>query len=711
MEVEPARNLHLRTFGPRAYLIAVLLLLAVQTLQMDCAARNWIQRFDEADHLLAGYRYWQCADFGINPEHPPLLKLVAASAILPMHANASLAPCASDGTGMVNDFRNAFKWLYANDADSILFRARMAAGIFLPALSLLMFFAAREMFGVPAALLTLAVTAFEPNLLAYGPTVLTDLAISCCLFAAVFALYRLARRPTFARLLLCGFAVGLTLAAKHSGILVFPILIALAGTDAALSRRDSETSAEGLLHRHPVLGWAGTLTLTFLLGIAVLWSTYEFRFAARPNGVPMTVSLANYIKTGQEFRGEKTFVVTRAIPFLAERHLLPESYLYGLANVLMLSQHGRPVTIRGITYRVGQWFYFPWTFLTKLTLASLVMLVLSIGNRSFWRIRKRELLYLVIPVLLFMAAAMRSQLNLGLRHLLPVFPFVIILASAGMMDLASRRRGFRYALGLLLAFHVVASASAYPRYETYANELSGRSPRRLMLWRNQNHGSEVVLVKRYLARKHISDCWIAVTWAIDADYYGLPCRRLPTLLVPFSRRVFDVIPLELKGTILVASDSPALRTSQWGYGIDNPYSAFAATGPVDTLPGINIYQGTFQTNLFSALSHSVRARQLAEEGRMEEALNEADQGIQMAPDHWDTWARRAEVLQFASRRTEAARDYRDAIRIMQTRDADYFNATIGRLGAEVVELEHDEEQSQRRPSHLNPLSNNPQSRK
>ena len=62
--------------------IGVTLLLAVMAAELALSARQQSQTFDEAAHIFAGYRYWKTFDFGANPEHPPLVKLVAAIPLL-----------------------------------------------------------------------------------------------------------------------------------------------------------------------------------------------------------------------------------------------------------------------------------------------------------------------------------------------------------------------------------------------------------------------------------------------------------------------------------------------------------------------------------------------------------------------------------------------------------------------------------------------------
>ncbi len=111
--------------------VLVGLLLAIFVAELLLSVRQDSQTFDESNHLYAGYSYWKRGDFGINPEHPPLVKLVAALPLLPLRL-AVQPPLniffrAAGGAG-------GLKFLYSHDADSLLFRARVGASVFALAL-------------------------------------------------------------------------------------------------------------------------------------------------------------------------------------------------------------------------------------------------------------------------------------------------------------------------------------------------------------------------------------------------------------------------------------------------------------------------------------------------------------------------------------------------------------------------------------------------
>src|SRR4030095_15681254 len=121
-------------------------LLIILALQLLLSVRQQTQTWDEANHIFAGYRSWTHADFGLNPEHPPLLKLLATA---PLLWSKPAVPVLEER------YFNEDEFLYRNDADKILGRTRTFAALLTLFAALVVFFGTREMFGRGAAFIAL----------------------------------------------------------------------------------------------------------------------------------------------------------------------------------------------------------------------------------------------------------------------------------------------------------------------------------------------------------------------------------------------------------------------------------------------------------------------------------------------------------------------------------------------------------------------------
>jgi 4-amino-4-deoxy-L-arabinose transferase-like glycosyltransferase len=307
-------------------------------------------------------------------------------------------------------FLRGKEFLYQNDADRILARTRTAAAILTLLTALVVFFGTKEMFGTGSAFIALILLTFDPNLLAHGALITTDVGLACFMFLSVYLFYRFVKSPSAVRLILAGLAVGLVLAVKHTGLLVLPILFLLTVCEIILQKQIGRRA----------LKLFGSFVLITLIGWVVLWSFYRFRYDARPNGLQMNPPLAEYIKGLEPHEAWP-------IATMARWHILPESYLYGLADVRLTANYYTSYLL-GKVYAHGVWFYFPLAFLIKSTIGVLVLLLLSLGVIAARRFNHwREILFLIVPVIFYLIVALTVGMNIGVRHILVVYVFLYVL--------------------------------------------------------------------------------------------------------------------------------------------------------------------------------------------------------------------------------------------------------------------------------------------
>jgi len=411
-------------------------LFAVFAFQLVHHAVRTCATVDAPNHILAGHRHW-CGDFGINPEHPPLLKLLATA---PLNFRALSEPpweCGSKFTSKFDTFSYGNTFVVENGVDGVVITSRVAASLMSLLLALLVFLAAWEMFGRREALTALAIVAFEPNFIAFGSLVLTDMAISATAFGAVYALYRFRQDQTWPRFLVAGVAFGLMLAAKHSAVIFVGILFALLIADTVLSRRPEIHLPQRVIRQ--IITFAGM----FLIGLAILWSFYGFRYRAIPNETAPAISVADYLKENGRPESVESFSA-RVTEAISRTHVFPESYVLGMADVIAWGS--RNTVIFGRNYPNGKWFFFPVAFVVKTNIALLFLLPPGLLFLFFEREKWREGMFLLAPAVVFFIFASSSAFTNSVRHILPVYGFLIVLSSAGAVWLSRKFNAFRYAL-------------------------------------------------------------------------------------------------------------------------------------------------------------------------------------------------------------------------------------------------------------------------
>lgn len=628
---------------------AVLALLIIFTLQLVHVARVYSATWDEPHHLYDGYTVWKQRDYRLNPEVPPLVKLTAALPLLSLHLYAP----PNQGKSEPNEaFRDGRAFVFDNGVDRTLFPARMACMVFSLLLAWLIYAAGRAMFGTLVALIALTLFIFDPNILANGTLVSTDLGSACCIFGAIYAFYRYVNAPSSARLVIAGIVAGLAMAAKFTGIFVVPMLLLLA-------------IAEGLwAHSLSIFGKRLAACVGILLcAWIVVWSFYGFHYSHDANGHALSPPLSTYLQS----MPNKTN--TAELALVAHYRLLPEPYIWGLANT-KITEWEYTSYFFGRVYRHGPWQYFPAVFLIKSTLPLLILLGLlpflwfRPGDRH-----RRDLYFLLIPVCVYFAVVTTSHFDIGARHLLPIYPFLYILAAAGAANAFRRNYIWAAVASVLLAWQVVASVRVAPAYMAYGNEAWGGPSQvhKYLSDANVDWGQQLKAVKLYIDKNHITNCWIAYfpDGAIEPSDYGIHCQRLPTTNVLWWMKLPMDVPPVIDGTVFISDGD--LEGIEFGDGELNPYESFREMKPRKTIQyGMNVYQGRFAVPLASALVDVRKSVELAKAEQSKAALDAATHAVELAPRSAITQLNLASLLSSHGQWNEAISHYQVADSLART---------------------------------------------
>ena len=643
--------------------VAVFGLLILQAAQIIVVVHRESLTFDEEDHMYAGYRMWTARDYGLNPEHPPLVKLLAT---LPVLGQKLWTPPLMGIFFKGEAYVDGQLWLQHNDGASqrLVFRMRLATIALALALSLLIFFATRAWFGVTAALIALTFAVFEPNLLAHSGLVTTDLGCALFFLAAIYTFYRYVKHPNWTTLVVAGLAAGLLLATKHSGILVGPVLPLLAAWEVAVAPKGTR--------KQLALRLGGACALIAGLSLAVLWSFYGFRYAARPAGLQLIPTLAQYSA------GLKPFD-QGLIGWAARLHLLPESYLMGLVDIRSMAKDFNTFLL-GNWYPHGVLWYFPAVMLIKSTLGLLMALAVTFfalvtgkmnlsirGGDTIQRDRGRAVVFLLVGAAVFLAVAMVNGLNIGVRHILPVYVVAVILAGAGLAALASKSRGWAWICAVLLAAHIASSLSAFPNPIAYANEAWG-GPQDTHLYlsdSNVDWGQELYQVKAWEERHPGEECWFSsfVGGVVSSEMYGVKCHVLPnSMAVIFGSPTIDAVPPVIHGSVLLSASEVAGGT--WPSKDLNPYRRFQSMKPDEEIDhGILVYRGDIPMEDAGGVSRAVQAWGKLQKKQAQEALALAEEAVAIAPNNLYAQWSLGDVKAALGKKDEARAAYAKAIEI------------------------------------------------
>ena len=540
--------------NPRFAVAVSVLLLVTFALLSWTAVSTKSPTMDESLHAVGAYAHAFDGDFHINPEDPPLWKYWA---MLP-HARADLRLNRADP-----DFNEIFTqlgkqlWFCANSlyrtpgVDGIAFINRSRAiMLLLPILlgAMVMLWSWR-LAGPLACVFAGVLFAFDPNFLAHGPLVKNDVAIALLMFALMFAIYFLGQRLTLWTLLPAVIICALGPVVKYSGLLFFPMLVAALLIRALLTRpwpvfkRVLRTRAQRFLT---------TLVISIIaVGVSwmVIWAVYGFRYsptADRSLNFDFTLQVNNAVQNAHAARHHELFSVeeldglprpplVRAVIWANDRRLLPQSWLYGLLFTYQ-SALIRPAFLLGDVSATGWWYYFPLAMLFKTPLATLFVIAVACAFAAQLLIRRRmivdhwPLICVGLPIVLYGYSALTSNLNLGIRHVLLLYPFLYLAAAvvlAKVLTESPRYLPVAYVVALALAVETII---AHPNYIPFFNAAATAWRPGIVLLSDSNldWGQDLPALARWRRQHPDEKLYLCYFGTADPAVYGIQYTNLPS---------------------------------------------------------------------------------------------------------------------------------------------------------------------------------------
>jgi len=476
-----------------------LVLLAALLLQGLIFIGESSQTSDEAAHIAAGYSYLSSADFRLNPEHPPLIKEWAALPLLLLDLRFPWGPLWEQS----EEWNIGRIFVHENRVpnDTILLVGRLPILLLSLVLGWFLFRWGRTLFGARGALLALSMYALDPNVVAHSSLVTTDLGLTLFLFLSVYALWAWSEHPSPGLLLACGLMVGCAFATKFTSFWLLPILLALL-----------------------VVLFAGRAPLPLLP-----WS----RQAGAP-GAPAAHRAAGLLLLA-------SWVALVAVVVLAVSYAGAGigSYLVGLERGLRHSGVGHKSYLMGQYSEDGWWYYFLYAYLIKTPIGTLLILAGSLASLTLGRrMRLKDELFLWIPIGSIVLITCLWKVNIGLRHILPIYPFLYLAAGrlvarprGGTGGAGGRRLG-TVAAGLVVAcvaWNVAEAGWISPYQLAYFNELVGgpRNGHLHLLDSNLDWGQSSKALRRYLETENLPLIYCAYSGNSDPWYYGLRYQYAP----------------------------------------------------------------------------------------------------------------------------------------------------------------------------------------
>ena len=473
---------------------------------------------DELPHIPAGYSYLSQKDFRLNPEHPPLIKDLAALPLLAQKINFPEShPSWQEGVNRQWWFGNQFLYHSGNDADKIIFLSRLPMLLLLVLLGWLIFYWARKLGGNLIGLAVLFLFALSPTFLAHGRLVTTDVGATLGIVLAAIFYLKFLKNPKKLNVIFAGLALGLALLLKFSCILLLPLFVIIILVYA-------------LLFKKHILRYVGLALLVLIIAAVLIWLVYQFHIWNYPiekqvedtkyllsNSFPALVKLNVWFAQNPVFR-----------PF--------GQYLLGISMATQRVAGGNTVYFLGKVSNIAWWYYFPVVYFLKVPLAFHILTILailfailsaSISRLKSWCKTHFIELAMLIFLAIYWTTSIKGNLNIGVRHILPVFPFTYILVCLGIKNGYQKlksiplKKTIVVALLILLGWYGFSSLKTFPHYLSYFNEAAGGSKNGYKFVTDSNYdwGQDLKRLKNWVEENNINKIYIDYFGGGDVPYY------------------------------------------------------------------------------------------------------------------------------------------------------------------------------------------------
>lgn len=485
----------------KSIIIAILCLILLGCIRIAATYPHLSQTYDEPAHIACGMEWLDKGTFNYEPQHPPLTRIAVA-------LGPYLTGSTSQGRGSIWTEGNAI--LYSADHERILTLARIGNLFFFILASIGVFVVAWKLYSPLTAITALFVFTMMPAVLGNAGIATTDIGAAAFFFPAIIAFAYWFKKPTLNKSLLMGLLMALSVFSKFSSIL----FLGVSGLVVMLTIRFFRTGERDGKINFRMIGMAfAALTIFLLTG----WACY--RFSVQPLFVfPRDLPWVDLFSA-------KLHIPRDILMKLGEVGFPLSEFVRGIGAVAKHNVEGHGAYLLGQTSLHGWWYYYPVVLSIKIPLVILGTILTGVfflfkdlraSNRQF------SLLPLIISLTVLLSCMFISNINIGIRHLLPIFPLLAIIAGYGLARLFSLPLAGKLAGAALVAGIAVTSITAHPDYLSFFNLIAKDKPYEYDIKCDLDWGQHLDTMIDRLHELGVEKVAIAYVGTADLSKHGLP---------------------------------------------------------------------------------------------------------------------------------------------------------------------------------------------
>jgi 4-amino-4-deoxy-L-arabinose transferase-like glycosyltransferase len=465
---------------------------------------------DEPAHIASGMEWLDRGSYTLEPQHPPLARVAVA-----------IGPYLDGARSMGGDklFEEGRRILYGRHQYArTLTLARLGVLPFFIAATYIVWYWSRRLFGTTAALVSAAIFTNLPPVLAHGGLATTDMPLTATLLGALLAFCLWVENPSLIRSAVLGVAIALAILSKFSALLFLPACALVA---VALWLVSGRPRADALNQSRRIWG----LSILVAAAFTVLWAGYRFSLST------LTTAAIRPHAEIDRYVGASGVLHDFAY-FLAETIPLPARELVqGIGAVKAHNDQGHWAYLFGRISETGWWYYFPVALLVKSPLPFLILIGVAVvwmlpfagGRQLVWS--QRVPLLAAMSILL---VCLPSNINIGIRHILPMYPLLSMVAGYGAACLWHSKQApliARATAAGLLLWLFASCVRIHPDYLSYFNELVGRHPEQVLLDSDVDWGQDLLRLARFVRVHEVENLALAYLGTADPTQHGFRVIR------------------------------------------------------------------------------------------------------------------------------------------------------------------------------------------